>query len=111
MVRYSPWIAAKNHQLDESLSARACIAPTPFAYHKRSVLAKVPPLFQAFARVYAAIDPSIRIEEIGEEYMARMRFYATGIGCWGNAQEVDHEAHEQGAIFNAILSSELIPRG
>src|SRR5579862_1053312 len=47
----SPWIAAKNHQLDESFSFRPCITPTPFAYHKRSAFAKVPPAFHAFDRV------------------------------------------------------------
>jgi len=50
-VTYSPCIAAKNHQLDESFSFRDCIAPTAFAYHKRSVLARVPPLFHASARI------------------------------------------------------------
>jgi hypothetical protein len=48
------------------------MAATPFAYHSRSGLAKVPPLFQAFARVYVAIDPSNKIEVIGEEYIARI---------------------------------------
>src|SRR6516225_11505649 len=51
-------MAAKNHQLEGSASARVCIAPTPLAYHSRSGLSNGPFLFQAFARVNFAIRRS-----------------------------------------------------
>src|SRR5262245_22651621 len=53
-VTYSPWMAAKNHQLAVLLSARAIMARTPIAYQCRSALLKVPPAFQAFLRVKVA---------------------------------------------------------
>src|SRR4051794_17678115 len=52
---YSPWMAAKNHQLAGSSSALAIMARTPVAYQCKSVLPNVPPDFHALLRVYVAM--------------------------------------------------------
>lgn len=52
---YSPWIAAKNHQLCAESNERDFRTPTPLAYQRRSGLSKVPSLFHALRRVYMAM--------------------------------------------------------
>src|SRR5262245_62307803 len=60
-VTYSPWMAAKNHQLALSSSARAIMARTPIANQCRSLLLNVPPEFQALLRVkFATVTPRRR---------------------------------------------------
>src|SRR4029450_6267 len=75
-VTYSPWIAAKNHQLAVSFRARAIMARTPIAYQWRSWLSKVPPSFQALLRVKV---PTVHlVDRLGGVLHHRRRSEITG---------------------------------
>src|SRR5690242_13670138 len=79
-LTYSPWMAAKNHQLAGSSSPRCIILPTPLAYHSRSGLLKSPPEFQALLRTRVAIRISpCRLFEMARQRSVRPLSNSTGL--------------------------------